>query len=107
MASEAKVVIIALLILAIGFFYTNVRDNMTGYVPAQESVDMEEYALITEESYPATEIDQALPIEQLTTPQKESLQKEVSLEKIFPDDLRVDPCLTDVPQLQTLMGGVC
>ena len=40
MQAEAKVVILALLILSIGFFYTNMRDHVTGYASTQKSVDI-------------------------------------------------------------------
>lgn len=106
MASEAKVVVIALLILAVGFFYTSARDRMTGYVPAQrfENVD---YKFITEEyGFAADESDQTLPTEQPTISSKKQPQKEVSLQTLFPNP--VNPCLDNVPsQIQTLVGGVC
>lgn len=107
MASEAKVVVIALLILAVGFFYTNARDRMAGYASVKQTIDMEEYRFAAEEPYQTTEIDQTLPIEQRSKPQKEEPTKEVSLQEVFASAQIVDPCSTDVPQLQTLVGGVC
>lgn len=105
-SAEAKVVVIALLIFAVGFFYTSARDGMTGYVPAQrfesmgDEVATEEYALIAEES------DQALPTEQPTIPSKERPQKEVSLQTLFPN--AINPCSDNVPsQLQELVRGAC
>ena len=101
-SAEAKVVVIALLILAVGFFYTNVRDGTTGYAPVKQTVDMEEYGLAADDFY------QELTNEQPATPSEERTKEEFSLEKMFPDALRVDPCSNDAPsQIQALAQGAC
>ncbi len=101
MASAETKVVIALLILAVGFFYTSARDRMTGYVPAQKTVDMEEYGFTADES------DQALQTVQQTEQQKEPVKEEqVSLQELFPS--AVDPCSDNIPsQIQTLVQGAC
>ncbi len=105
-SAEAKVVVIALLILAVGFFYTNARDRMTGYAPVKQTVDVEAYGFTSEEPYQAAGPYQTSQIEKPIAPQKEQT-KEVSLLEVFKGAQIVDPCSVDVPQIQTLAGGVC
>ena len=106
-SAEAKVVIIVLLILAVGFFYMNARDRITGgYASVQKTVDTEERKFAAEESYQATEIAQTLQIEQQSKPQKEEPTKEVSLQERFPS--AINPCSDNIPpQIQTLVRGAC
>ena len=106
--AETKVVVIALLILAVGFFYTNVRDGTTGYASVQKNVDVEEYGFAAEKDYQAKEIDQVLQIEQPPAPQKKEPTKEVSLQKVFKTAQPIDPCSDNLPPpIRTLVQGAC
>ncbi len=100
-SAEIKVVIIALLILVVGFFYTNVRDKMTGYASVQKDRSIYEIDFATEEP------DQTLSIKQTSAPSKGPTKEEFSLQTLFPNAQPVDPCSADVPQLRTLVGGIC
>lgn len=68
--AETKMVIIALLILAVGFFYTTLQDKFTGYASSQGEKDIEEQEYPSYESSDAQNFEVYQEEQQLISEQR-------------------------------------
>jgi len=89
-SAEAKVAVIALLILAVGFFYTNARDRMTGYAPVQKQLSLDRQSSLDSDGYPMNEPDSlnepsANDLIRLVSPQRSSSvsQEQSNMQKVW------------------------